>query len=81
MSAMAVLDMLAVAVTSSWRVELPADTALAVAIVTAFVLRISCSGVAPILGTSGVSWSLKKKQTNKQLQDNKHCKYGMYYVQ
>ena len=45
-------DMLAAAVMSSWRVELPADTDLAVAKVTALIARMNCSGVTATFGGS-----------------------------
>lgn len=53
MSAMARRLRLAVAMTSSWRHELPAATALAVAIVMPFVMRMKSSGVETLAGGTG----------------------------
>lgn len=50
MSAMALRLRLAVAMTSSWRQELPAATAFAVAMVMPFVMRIKSSGVEVLAG-------------------------------
>ena len=51
-SVIAERDILAAAVMSSWRVELPADTDLAVAKVTALMARMNCSGVTTTFGGS-----------------------------
>lgn len=51
-SAMALLLRFAVAMTSSWRQEFPAATALAVARVMPLVMRMNSSGVAVLGGGS-----------------------------
>lgn len=62
MSATARLLRLAVAITSSWRQEFPAATALAVASVMPLVMRINSSGVAVFGGGSGLlnTWTQAK---------------------
>lgn len=65
MSAIARRLRLAVAMTSSWRQELPAATALAVAMVIPLVMRIKSSGVEVLAGGSGeqkTCWGSNKKE-------------------
>jgi len=61
MSAMARRLRLAVAMTSSCRHELPAATALAVAIVMPFVIRMKSSGVETWAGGTGEEKTCKEK--------------------
>lgn len=70
MSATAFRLRLAVAITSSCRQEFPAATALAVARVMPFVIRIDSSGEDVFSGTS-LDWNTWKDRKNKQKQIGK----------
>lgn len=61
MSEMALRLMFAVEITSSWRAELPAATALAVAVVIPLVMRMNSSGVVDLSGMS-LDWKTCKHQ-------------------